>query len=53
MTLVGGIVPAWSPDGSTIAFARQGGTEGVFSIPARGGPRIGSLRTPLFPMGRR
>jgi Tol biopolymer transport system component/DNA-binding winged helix-turn-helix (wHTH) protein len=33
------IVPAWSPDGSTIAFARAGGAkEGVFSIPARGGP---------------
>jgi Tol biopolymer transport system component/DNA-binding winged helix-turn-helix (wHTH) protein len=33
------IVPAWSPDGRTIAFARAGGSkEGVFSIPARGGP---------------
>ena len=33
------IVPAWSPDGSTIAFARAGGAkQGVFSIPARGGP---------------
>ena len=33
------IVPAWSPDGSTIAFAREGGgKEGIFSIPARGGP---------------
>ncbi|MGA9566756.1 MAG: hypothetical protein WBS19_14625 [Candidatus Korobacteraceae bacterium] len=32
------IVPALSPDGSTIAFARPGGDRlGMFSIPARGG----------------
>ena len=39
------IIPAWSPDGSAIAFARQmrwarpaGEKEGIFSVSARGGP---------------
>jgi len=44
------IVPAWSPDGSSIAFAREGGAkEGIFSIPARGGPerKLASAKLPF------
>jgi Tol biopolymer transport system component len=36
--------PAWSPDGSTIAFVRQGSAGGVFVIPSGGG-----LALPICP----
>ena len=34
----GGIAPTESPDGKTLYFAKESGTEGVWKMPMEGGP---------------
>lgn len=38
MTRGGGIAPTESPDGKTVYFTKESGTEGLWKMPVEGGP---------------